>query len=433
MNAKSTIALMLVAGTAVAANDLTPTKVMPAKETRSLYISMSGERIQMNNATDVRGEEVRNVVWARNGVDPCGLSVDPDGLDDIPGTADDDNEFTIWLHAAVGFTIAGLPRETMVTANWGDVPADSLINAFATWTWYDLQDGVQDPENDFVQGFDLTIGFVDGFDGDVPPADAVAQVINYNIGEWEDAPSDLPPGYVVGTYFVLDLDGGATDASFELGDTDGMGPASGFFNANSFTDAAADAIDAPTGVGLHDFGYYRAYNIPQGGTVIGGVTAYSGSFSDVTYVESQGDFFSFVLGTENGVATGGEFNATSVHINGLDDTTGLPAGLEDDSADHLGYFVSQVGGPGVFTCGGKGSTVGDTPINDWMELFFDEGGGAPCVADFDGNGSVNILDVVAFIGAWNMGLDYNGDMAVNILDVVAFINDWNAAENCPTP
>ncbi len=52
-----------------------------------------------------------------------------------------------------------------------------------------------------------------------------------------------------------------------------------------------------------------------------------------------------------------------------------------------------------------------------------------CVADFNGDGSVNTLDVLAFLNAWSAGdpsADINGDGAVNTLDVLAFLNLWGA-------
>ena len=56
----------------------------------------------------------------------------------------------------------------------------------------------------------------------------------------------------------------------------------------------------------------------------------------------------------------------------------------------------------------------------------------PCPADFNGDDTVNILDVMAFIADWNAtgpSADYNDDGAINILDVLAFITVWN--NGCP--
>ena len=52
-----------------------------------------------------------------------------------------------------------------------------------------------------------------------------------------------------------------------------------------------------------------------------------------------------------------------------------------------------------------------------------------CGADFNNDGSVNTLDVLAFLNAWSAGdssADINGDGSVNTLDVLAFLNLWSA-------
>jgi hypothetical protein len=52
-----------------------------------------------------------------------------------------------------------------------------------------------------------------------------------------------------------------------------------------------------------------------------------------------------------------------------------------------------------------------------------------CVADFNGDGNVNTVDVLAFLNAWSAGdssADINGDGNVNTQDVLAFLNLWNA-------
>jgi hypothetical protein len=52
-----------------------------------------------------------------------------------------------------------------------------------------------------------------------------------------------------------------------------------------------------------------------------------------------------------------------------------------------------------------------------------------CAADFNGDGSVNTQDVLAFLNAWNAGDesgDFNRDGTNNTLDVLAFLNAWSA-------
>jgi hypothetical protein len=52
-----------------------------------------------------------------------------------------------------------------------------------------------------------------------------------------------------------------------------------------------------------------------------------------------------------------------------------------------------------------------------------------CVADFNGDGTVNTQDVLAFLNAWNADdsrADINGDGSINTQDVLAFLNLWNA-------
>lgn len=56
---------------------------------------------------------------------------------------------------------------------------------------------------------------------------------------------------------------------------------------------------------------------------------------------------------------------------------------------------------------------------------------APLRADFDGNGTVAVPDVFAFLGAWfaaDLRCDWTGDAAVGVPDIFAFLTDWFAAE-----
>jgi hypothetical protein len=78
----------------------------------------------------------------------------------------------------------------------------------------------------------------------------------------------------------------------------------------------------------------------------------------------------------------------------------------------------------------------ETPpaCGDWGPIFMADNmrvtpAPAPCAADFNGDGSVNTLDVLAFLNAWSAGDpsgDFNGDGTINTLDVLAFLNAWSA-------
>jgi hypothetical protein len=81
----------------------------------------------------------------------------------------------------------------------------------------------------------------------------------------------------------------------------------------------------------------------------------------------------------------------------------------------------------VLLMGGDFATAGDTvsgSIAAWGPCPPE-----PCVADFNDDGSVNTLDVLAFLNGWNRQdprADINDDGSINTLDVLAFLNEWNA-------
>ena len=101
------------------------------------------------------------------------------------------------------------------------------------------------------------------------------------------------------------------------------------------------------------------------------------------------------------------------------------------------------GGGEMFTFGGDyelSGTIGQHDAGTLSGGAFELAGGFwpaftvadPCVGDFNGDGTVNTLDVLAFLNAWAAGdssADINGDGTVNTLDVLAFLNAW--AAGCP--
>ena len=104
------------------------------------------------------------------------------------------------------------------------------------------------------------------------------------------------------------------------------------------------------------------------------------------------------------------------------------------SNEDAGYLSNQFL-PGL--PGGTGN-VGDSGATNTIDLTAYAGdqfaiipvGSDPCdYADYNGNGSTNTQDVLAFLNDWNARLpaaDCNGDGSVNTQDVLCFLNIWNA-------
>ncbi|HVZ36713.1 MAG TPA: GC-type dockerin domain-anchored protein, partial [Polyangiaceae bacterium] len=52
-----------------------------------------------------------------------------------------------------------------------------------------------------------------------------------------------------------------------------------------------------------------------------------------------------------------------------------------------------------------------------------------CPADFDGNSTVNVSDIFAFLRAWfahSASADIDGNSVVNVSDIFAFLRHWFA-------
>ena len=113
----------------------------------------------------------------------------------------------------------------------------------------------------------------------------------------------------------------------------------------------------------------------------------------------------------------------------LDGGATWPIIIDDFEWDD-GAFTWTV--PDVFTERGRIKGI----IYDWDEGIgedvtdadFTINGTGDCIADFNGDGTVNTLDVLSFLNAWSAGdgrADVNDDGTVNTLDVLAFLNAWS--------
>jgi probable HAF family extracellular repeat protein len=126
---------------------------------------------------------------------------------------------------------------------------------------------------------------------------------------------------------------------------------------------------------------------------------------------------------------------------------GVVVGMSVNELNQLVPFVYRDGEMAqldhLIAGGWLGVWVGDGSINEVGQIAMQAtapGGGShavlltpatppDCLADFDGDGSIDTLDVLAFLNAWAAGdgsADINGDGTVNTQDVLAFLNLWNA-------
>ncbi|VAX40134.1 hypothetical protein MNBD_PLANCTO03-1305 [hydrothermal vent metagenome] len=99
-------------------------------------------------------------------------------------------------------------------------------------------------------------------------------------------------------------------------------------------------------------------------------------------------------------------------------TDAIEVGVEvpASSTVRIRFRAVDVGDDHVVEAGIDAVTIGEFGCSD------------SCVADFNGDGDVNTLDMLAFLNAWNAGdssADVNGDGDVNTLDVLEFLNLWN--------
>jgi len=102
------------------------------------------------------------------------------------------------------------------------------------------------------------------------------------------------------------------------------------------------------------------------------------------------------------------------------------------------HTVSAVSDPARCSGGqdGRGSPFNDNGQLNFSVVFTDGAHAvyrveAPiaCPADFNGDGTVNTLDFIAFLNAWTAHDprgDFNGDGTINTIDVLAYLNAFNA-------
>lgn len=127
------------------------------------------------------------------------------------------------------------------------------------------------------------------------------------------------------------------------------------------------------------------------------------TFSAPSVPLEAGKTYWIVLTTESGEFAWGWANDTIGDGEGFSGEWGVAVPDEDDE---FGWWTQDI-----------------YPLQ--MAVGVDES----CAADFNGDGSANTQDVLAFLNAWVAGedsADINEDGSVNTLDVLAFLNLWAA-------
>jgi len=123
------------------------------------------------------------------------------------------------------------------------------------------------------------------------------------------------------------------------------------------------------------------------------------------------------------------FPVTKITVPGVDARTdGVLMLTGTDGAYAMAW---EAGEDGTFEVAGfdlVNENPGQTGFNFVYIPYEGLAAGGDCIADFNGDDSVNTQDVLAFLNAWNNGegsADINGDGSVNTQDVLAFLNLWN--------
>ena len=176
------------------------------------------------------------------------------------------------------------------------------------------------------------------------------------------------------------------------------------------------ALNTGSGFGAQNTAHFNATNVP-------------GSEATSTAVVNDGQWHHIV-------AVHKASDSTRIYVDGA-------------PAEDLGVAVPIIDSDAPFVIGGRKTLAGwvinqfngmvdDLQIYnsalcdpDVEYLYRNPGAEASprCLADFNGDGSVNTLDVLAFLNAWvanDPRAEVNCDLVINTQDVLAFLNAWNA-------
>ena len=433
MNVKNALSLLLAAGViAPAMADTTPdrsgidSRLMKVSHNVGGHIyvnAKTGERIVLEEQSQgLRGAGPTSL-WAADVIVPC----------EVLNTPENPDLYVFASIALVDDPANGFEEETWL--NWGDSPANTVVDGirFGWSNEFTVPGGVS---GDPVPGLGAIFAFYDGYDGG-----EIGNGFNPNFQEITGATFAIEglTGSVGGIQlWTYTLDLAADGLDFELGDDDGVSTATNF-NAFGFSD---DDFD-----GSNDFGWSFSHVQPgnfldENDQPIGDPNNNARTFAWITNprgtYDSDNDLWIVDQSFPGGAR--GSFDAFTIYNSDgtLFEIGGSPAPL---LAFGGGFgFSCDVNGNGIFEGDGNANS-GFPGIDDaapWANFLFEFLAGEifppeECLADFNGDESVNVFDVFAFLVAYATQ-DPAADLAApfgtwNVFDVFEFLDIFSAG--CP--
>ena len=181
-------------------------------------------------------------------------------------------------------------------------------------------------------------------------------------------------------------------------------------------------------------------NDPLEATMLFGNRIFTGSLSTFVYASPVGEmnfqFFTACGGSVNSMTTNGNdvvIGALQGTVYIYDATNGSYKGTFNVQSDCVGVAYVE---DRLFIAGSDGKIHKMNLANGAIEATYTTGlaisamvAAERCAADFDGNGTVNTLDFLAFMNAWTAKkaeADFDGNGTINTQDFLVFLNAFTA-------
>jgi len=398
-----------------------PRPTMSGSPTAHIFYNLAtGEKV----ATSLNAPALRDItypgetVWVADNDAPCAAFGQSGGTSVI---LDNPNDY---------FGTGAAPKTGIMMLDWGDVPADTVIDCvqFAYGTAIEDTDSNSDGTGDGVDGFGATWSFYDGANGFGEVCNLVNGLISFTL---TNLPGQLdgPGGF--STYLItVDLDDDSENPlSFEIGDTDSDQQSASTHNPNFFgLDSDSDGIpdnDVDEN-GLADFGYAIRYIQP--GSI--DIDNADGDNDPATGIDGD------PLRQDATAVPLAHYRGTTIEIDNGDGTNSyeiIPSdgpnayGAEDvwDEYDSAGFYDASYW-MGGFTC----DDPDDGTVNPFGQIAITMYGPSSFVdcGDYTGDGILDIFDVFAYLDLFNAGdlaADYTGDGILDVFDVFGFLDVFN--------